>query len=172
MRLDKAKDREYKNNWAKQNKEKCRLAVQRYLYNGNTCVDCGSLIDRRGTRCGNCQNKGCRSHFWKGGITPLRDWIRKTIVYDKWVEQVFKRDTYTCQSCFKRSGEKHAHHIYSFKNLLQDFLNEYSQFSPIDDIETLVRLTESYKPFWDINNGITLCPECHKVGVHQWKTKK
>jgi len=29
------------------------------------------------------------------------------------------------------------------------------------DKETLVRLAITYEPFWDIDNGETLCIDCH-----------
>lgn len=53
--------------------------------------------------------------------------------------------------------------IKSFYKILQEFLQTYNQFSPIEDKETLVRLAINYTPFWDINNGITLCTDCHKL---------
>jgi len=36
-----------------------------------------------------------------------------------------------------------------------------SKASLIEDRETLFRLAEKYEPFSDINNGKTLCKECH-----------
>jgi len=33
--------------------------------------------------------------------------------------------------------------------------------NPIEDKETLVRLAISYEPFWNIDNGKTLCKICH-----------
>ena len=32
----------------------------------------------------------------------------------------------------------------------------------IEDKETLVRLSITWRPFWDVNNGKTLCEDCHK----------
>ncbi len=52
------------------------------------------------------------------------------------------------------------------QKILEEFLREYSRFSPIEDKETLVRLAVTYKPFWDLNNGITLCKNCHK-SIHK-----
>ena len=39
---------------------------------------------------------------------------------------------------------------------------DFSQFSPIEDKETLVRLAIVYKPFWNLDNGESLCYDCHK----------
>lgn len=57
--------------------------------------------------------------------------------YQEWIRQVFKRDNYTCQCCGDNKGHNlNAHHI----------LN-YSEF---EELRT------------EIDNGITLCDECHK----------
>ena len=45
----------------------------------------------------------------------------------------------------------------------REFLNKYSQFSPSEDKEILAKIAITHEPFWDINNGITLCIECHKL---------
>jgi len=113
---------------------------------------------------------GEKSYLWKGGISPLNEWIRH-FVGEYWRVEVFKRDYYTCQKCGIKSGCGktiifHVHHIKPFSTILSEFLNQYSQFSPINDKETLVRLAGSYKPFFDINNGITLCSDCHLGGKH------
>lgn len=85
---------------------------------------------------------------------PLSDWDgfsrskhvreRFTVAYKEWRESVFDRDDYTCQRCDKRSrsGEPvklNAHHIFNFKS------------------HPDLRL--------DVNNGITLCYECHSQKV-------
>jgi len=50
---------------------------------------------------------------------------------------VFERDEHTCQDCGQRGGKLNAHHIKSY----------------IDHVE--LRL--------DVDNGITLCCDCHKL---------
>jgi hypothetical protein len=97
------------------------------------------------------------------GRKELTGMIRDIKEGIEWKKQVLNRDNYICQECKeKKSGYLCAHHIRSFSSIFQDFLNEYSQFSPIEDKETLVRLAISYQPFWDIDNGVTLCVKCHK----------
>lgn len=44
---------------------------------------------------------------------------------------------------------------------LRYFSIVFSLFSPIEDKETLARLAITYEPFWNINNGETLCEDCH-----------
>jgi hypothetical protein len=97
----------------------------------------------------------------KSYINPIRILIRGSIPFQQWRTSVFKRDKFACFNCGKK-GYLHAHHKKSFYLILKEFLKKYSQFSPVEDKEILVRLTESYEPFWDINNGQTLCKECHK----------
>ena len=49
-------------------------------------------------------------------------------------KKVYKRDNYTCQDCGEK-GNIHAHHI--------------------------EKRSESPELAFDVNNGVTLCPECH-----------
>lgn len=108
-------------------------------------------------------HKGNRTWNWKGGITPLQKTIRRSFEYRNWRKQIFERDNYTCQGCKLRGGTLHPHHnTKSFATIFQEFLQTYSQFSPIEDKETLTRLAVFYQPFWDINNGQTLCVKCHR----------
>jgi hypothetical protein len=58
-------------------------------------------------------HSGSRSHFWKGGITPERERIRKGIEYRLWREAVLARDNWTCQKYGIRGGKLCAHHIIS-----------------------------------------------------------
>lgn len=136
------------------------------------CLYCGKKIHASAKRCSKCylkkenpllNKKGEKSYVWKGGVTNLRGGIKGLEENKLWRIKVFQRDNYICQECFKKSSYFQAHHKKAFAIILQEFLQEYNQFSPIEDKETLVRLAINYKPFWDINNGVTLCKECHKI---------
>jgi hypothetical protein len=86
--------------------------------------------------------KGDGNPSWRGGVTPLNKKLRKAIENRIWREGVFDRDNWTCQICGIRGGRLHAHHIKPF-----------SKFPEL-------RL--------DVDNGITLCCECHK-DIHRKK---
>ena len=80
--------------------------------------------------------RGNKGNNWQGGITPINKLIRHSLKYRLWRELVFKRDNWTCQECKIRGGKLHSHHIKSF--------SKYPKLR------------------FDINNGKTLCIECHK----------
>lgn len=144
---------------------KCKGIPQR---KPTRCVDCGKVISCGKILCWECYVKKCQipenNPNWKDGRTPLRKLIRNLSKFDDWRIKVFERDNYTCQECFKRNKNLEVHHNkVSFSELLQEFLQEYDQFSPYEDKETLVRLAIKWKPFWDVDNGMTLCKKCHKL---------
>ena len=88
---------------------------------------------------------------WQGGITPLAGRIRNCFKCRQWKSDVFTRDDFTCQDCGDNiSGNLETHHIKSFSSILQKY-----------EITTLEQALEC-EELWDINNGITLCEECHK----------
>ena len=82
------------------------------------------------------QYKGERNCKWKGGVTPEREKFRKTPEYVKWRTLVFERDNYTCVLCGQVGRTLNADHIKPFANYPE------------------LRL--------DVNNGRTLCIDCHK----------
>ena len=68
---------------------------------------------------------------------------RKTKAYWIWRSKVLKRDHYKCRECHKTGNniKLHVHHIDEWFN------NQRLRF--------------------DVNNGITLCYDCHKK-IHPW----
>jgi hypothetical protein len=95
---------------------------------------------------------------WQGGITTIYLTIRQMPEYIQWRSAVFTRDNYTCQMCKEVQGHVVVHHIIPFAKILKS--NEI-----LTREQALV-----CKILWDINNGITLCPECHHktegYGIH------
>lgn len=104
-----------------------------------------------------------KNHFnWKGGISPLVDLIKHCQEAKTWRKRIYQRDNYTCQECRRKESDTISpHHKKRFSFILAEFLQEYNQFSPIEDKETLLRLATKYQPFWDVDNGITYCKDCH-----------
>ena len=94
---------------------------------------------------------GENSPTWKGGLTPLNLKIRNSEEYKQWRLSVFERDKYTCQECGLKSKKGkslfiEAHHIKSFSN------HKNLRF--------------------DINNGLTLCKNCHRKTDNYAKNTK
>jgi 5-methylcytosine-specific restriction endonuclease McrA len=87
--------------------------------------------------------KGSDNHFWKGGVTKRPHY---SYAHKKFRKSVYERDDYTCQDCGKKGVELNAHHI----------------------IPVSVDISKSS----DIDNGKTLCLQCH-LNVHKemklWK---
>jgi len=106
---------------------------------------------------------GKNNPSWEGGITPLRKSIRGLIQSTDWRNSCFIRDNYTCQKCFKVGGYLEVdHNPKPFSNIFMEFLQHYSEYDPIKDNEVLIKLSKTWEPFWDINNGKTLCEDCHE----------
>lgn len=87
-----------------------------------------------------------KSPTWRGGTEYSRN-ERASFEYNDWRRSVFSRDKYTCQKCGAKSGNGKevtlaAHHIQNWRD------NEPVRY--------------------DIENGITLCEDCHKAFHSQY----
>lgn len=93
---------------------------------------------------------GSSHGMWKGGVKLLNSTIRGCKEYKDWRVSVFIRDDYTCRDCCKRGAVRiHAHHLKPFTEILSEL-----NIKSLDDAIKCEKL-------WNINNGITLCKECH-----------
>lgn len=81
--------------------------------------------------------QGKNNSNWKGGISTSRDKLRGSVKFKEWKTSVFTRDDYTCQACGVRGGDLNAHHI--------------------------IHITNDVSKAIDVDNGVTLCVECHKL---------
>lgn len=91
--------------------------------------------------CNECKGKKCSGELgsnWQGGLTSKTMIMRGRVEYKNWRTYVFQRDKYTCQCCGAVGGRLRGHHIFSWHD------NEHLRY--------------------DVDNGITLCDECHDIG--------
>lgn len=108
-----------------------------------------------------CKKNKEKHWNWKGGITPLKRQIRFSFEMRLWRNEVFKRDNWKCVWCDKGGNGLNADHIKPFSKII--FENK------ITNMEQAINCNE----LWDINNGRTLCFECHKkTDSYLTKSKK
>lgn len=80
--------------------------------------------------------RGDKKANWKGGITPLAKKVRSTFEARLWRKAVKERDGYKCIWCG------------SEENLEADHIKPFSYYPELR---------------FDLNNGRTLCRDCHKT---------
>jgi hypothetical protein len=93
---------------------------------------------------------GDKSLWWQGGITPLVRAIRTCFKNRLWRSDVFTRDNFTCVLCGKSKCFVEADH----------YPESFSSIFHRNEIKTLEQALKC-EEFWNINNGRTLCSECH-----------
>lgn len=74
------------------------------------------------------------------------DALRNSERYKQWRLAIYKRDGFSCQSCKQVGKNLNAHHI----------------------VPVVINLDKIF----DLNNGITLCKECHKLVHKNYKPKR
>lgn len=96
---------------------------------------------------------GENSPRWKGGPSKrkcsLIGCVRGGFEYQRWRNDVFTRDKFACQECGRTRCYLEAHHIDPFINIFRKH-----------NIATY-EMAKNCPELWGINNGITLCENCH-----------
>lgn len=88
----------------------------------------------------NLKTRGKNHYNWNGGSSQNRQLAYGRYKYRNWRRKVYGRDNYICQLCENdEGGNFEAHHIFPWR--------EFKQFR------------------YDLNNGITLCKECHLLTI-------
>lgn len=108
-------------------------------------------LKRRGIMPKNLHMLVGKNHWnWKGGISRIERKIRRMKEYLNWRTAIFMRDNYLCVDCGKTDCYITAHHIKSFVNIIKD-----NKIKTMNDAKNCSEM-------WDINNGKTLCENCHE----------
>ena len=103
---------------------------------------------------------GEKNPSWRGGVTALGLKIRRLPEFKKWRKSVFERDSYACQKCGdNKGGNLEAHHLVPLAWLIY-----YHGCKKIEDVVGCDEL-------WDINNGQTLCKDCHNLTKNVRRTQ-
>lgn len=101
-------------------------------------------------RRGKCIGEG--HHNWQGGKTKASTKIRNSSQYKDWRNIIFKRDNYKCLECGARSKTGNPIIIHA------DHIKPFAYFPELR---------------FDIDNGRTLCIDCHKkTDTYLSKAKK
>jgi len=95
--------------------------------------------NRRCPICAINNKSGDKCHLWRGGISTDRRKIMNSEEYKQWRNMVYQKDNFICQKCNKRGENLNAHHLLNFS----------------DNIDLR----------FDINNGVTLCNDCHSPNI-------
>jgi len=108
---------------------------------------------------------GENSHKWKGGETPLYEYLRHKL--DQWKFDSLKNSDFKCVITGKRATSKYkVHHLLSFHTILQKILDKYNiprskKINEFTDKELVI----IEKDFLSEHKllGVCLHPEVHKL---------
>ena len=106
--------------------------------------------------------RGHDHHLYKGNKTfnlDCRKWLKG------WIEQNLRRDNYTCTRCQKNKCALHVHHLRPLREiiskiLLEEKINNVDQLKK-ENITEYERLIGIVVKEHSLEDGITLCKECH-----------
>jgi hypothetical protein len=105
------------------------------------------------------KRKLVKSGNWKNqyggykGRTELLELIRKSLKNRQWRSDIFTRDNFICHDCGKNHCWIEAHHIKEFIKIIRENIKTFEEAMDCEEL-------------WNLNNGRTLCRECHNKTKH------
>lgn len=102
---------------------------------------------------------GENSPNWRGGKRGVNHSIRTSTQYKEWRMSIFERDNFTCKECKRKGGwckeskesiVLNADHVKPFSLIVRE-----NFITTLEDARNCIEL-------WDLDNGQTLCAECHR----------
>lgn len=120
------------------------------------CKNCGKIFSKNKYRYDSAKNHFCCQKCFDEYRTALKTtyqeiahYLRSSHEYEEWRKKCMERDFYKCSKCDSKE-QLHVHHI----EQLFYICDKYNM--NLDEIK-------KSKEFNDINNGITLCSNCHAL---------
>lgn len=95
-------------------------------------------------------HRGEKSVNWQGGLSSLNKRLRRSLQYRNWRTAVYQRNGYKCIWCGADKKYLNADHIKQYALIIKE--------NNISTYEQAVKCEE----LWQVNNGRTLCIDCHK----------
>jgi len=116
--------------------------VKRSKSHKKWCKENPGKVKARGAKC-----RAEKHYNWKGGISNLNQSIRQMNEYRNWQRKMKRRD----KVCINCGGEEilEAHHIITIQMIIEKY-----NIKNRDE-------ARKCKELWSMENGITLCQNCH-----------
>lgn len=142
------------------------------------CKNCGREISYgESSRCWACYSKllqGRENPNYSGEL----DFTASLRSYSKseWRPKIFERDNYTCRECGDDDGGNlHAHHIIPFTTIRDQIIMENAtdfDLNTEEGRESLLEIAKEDDRINDLENGVTLCEDCHRAEHRRIKELK
>lgn len=118
--------------------------------------------------------RGEKNPLWRG-TRNLRELLWFSAEYRDWRQQIMKRDDYTCQLCGIRNqaglGKTVIMNVDHYPKPLREFTDEIVRITPSMTTHERREYALKLGELWDINNGRTLCIDCHRKAPNHGRPK-
>lgn len=138
-----------------------------------SCPSCGKEKSRKSKQCSSCYHDFRRTKYEDQKknndlVVPVSKLLR--LLISPWKQQVLERDNFQCVSCGDTS-KLYAHHIVPFFVIRDQLIMEVGSvidfdFSTSENRQLFIDKVKNDPRLWDIDNGVTLCTDCHR-GEHR-----
>lgn len=127
-------------------------------------IDDSNACNFKCPKCDNLRKKGKTSPSWKGGITPLQNYLRTII--SSWKIDSFKAYNNTCCITGKKSKENLIHHKYGFHKIVKETMEIlnlpiYQEISEYTKEELKLIEDKCLELHYEYGLGVCICKDIH-----------